>query len=101
MGAAPPAGTVTFLCAAVDDSSSRWSDRADALAAAVGWYDSVGRETIARHGGHVFAASDDGLAAAFSTAVEAAEAAVELQQRMVADRESLEFEVRVGLHTGE
>src|SRR3954452_24334499 len=101
MAAARPAGTVTFLCAAVDDSSSRWKDGASAIAGGFDWYDAIGRETIARHRGYVFAASGDGLSAAFPTAVDAAEAAVELQQRMLAQRDKLGFEVGVGLHTGE
>src|SRR4051812_38880381 len=101
MAAARPAGTVTFLCAAVDDASSRWQEAADASAGRFDWYDAIGRDTVARHRGYVFAASDDGLSAAFPTAVDAAEAAVELQQRMLAQRDKLGFEVAVGLHTGE
>src|SRR3954451_8053187 len=101
MAAARPAGTVTFLCTAVDDSSSRWQEAADAIAGGFDWYDAIGRETIARHRGYVFAASGDGLAAAFPTAVDAAEAAVELQQRMLAQRDELGFDVGIGLHTGE
>ena len=57
-----------YLCTAVDESSSRRQNGADAIAAAVDWHDAVGRQTIARHGGYVFASSDDGLAAAFPTA---------------------------------
>jgi predicted ATPase/class 3 adenylate cyclase/DNA-binding CsgD family transcriptional regulator len=101
MGATPPVGTVTFLCSAVIESSSRWQDGADATAAAVDWCDSIGRDTIARHGGYVFTASDHGLAAAFPTAVDAAEAAIDLQQRMLADHDKLAFEIGIGLHTGE
>src|SRR4051794_2227143 len=99
--AAAPTGTVTFLCTAVDDSSFRWTDGSDAIAAAVERHDSLVRDTIARAGGYVFATSDDGLAAAFPTAVDAAEAAVELQRRMFAERDKPGFEVGVGLHTGE
>src|SRR3954453_18322473 len=101
MGAAPPAGTVTFLCTAVDDSSCRWENGAGAITGGFDWYDSLGRGTVGRHGGYVFAGSDDGLAAAFPTAVDAAGAAVELQQRMLAQRDRLGFEVGGGLHTGE
>src|SRR3954452_9177891 len=101
MAAARPAGTGTFLCTAVDDSNGRWQEAADAIAAGSAWYDDIGRETIARHRGYVFATCDDGLFAAFPTAVDAAEAAVELQQRMFAQRDKLGFEVGVGLHTGE
>src|SRR3954447_25452905 len=89
MAAARPAGTVTFLCTAVVD------------AATADWHDSIGGDTIARRGGDVFGTSDDGLAAAFPTAVDAAGAAVELQQRMLTDRDRLGFEIGVGLHTGE
>jgi predicted ATPase/DNA-binding CsgD family transcriptional regulator len=101
MAAAPPAGTVTFLCTAVSDASSRWKDGPDTTAAAVDWHDSVGREIISRHGGYVFAAADGGFAAAFPTAVDAAEAAVELQRQMLAERDRLGFMAGVGLHTGE
>src|SRR5436305_5817542 len=99
--AAPPAGTVTFLCTVVHDSGSRRNDGAGATAGAIDWYDAIGRDTIAGHRGYVFASSDDGLSAAFPTAVDAAEAAVELQQRMLAQRDKVGFEVGVGLHTGE
>src|SRR5881227_1276413 len=101
MAAARPAGTVTFLCTAVDDSLSRWREAPDAIAAGFASYDDLGRDTIARHRGYVFVASDDRLSAAFPTAVDAAEAAVELQQRMLAQRDKLGFEVGVGLHTGD
>src|SRR6059058_2091832 len=98
---APPAGTVTFLCTVVHDSGSRRIDGACATAGAIDWYDAIGRDTIAGHRGYVFAASDDGLSAAFPTAVDAAEAAVELQQQMLAAHDKLGFEVGVGLHTGD
>ena len=101
MAAAPPAGTVTFLCTAVSDANSRWTDGPDATAAAMEWYDSIGREIISRHGGYVFAEADGGSAAAFPTAVDAAEAAVELQRRLLAERDRLGFTLGVGLHTGE
>src|SRR3954447_21907456 len=101
MGAAPPTGTVTFLCTAIDNSSGRWKDGSYAIAAAVERHDSIARDTIARHGGYVFAALDDGVTAAFPTAVDAAEAAVELQQQMLTRRDRLGFAVRVGMHTGE
>src|SRR3954447_8768254 len=101
MGAAPPTGTVTFLCTAIDNSSGRWKDGSYAIAAAVERHDSIARDTIARHGGYVFAASDDGLAAAFPTAVDAAGAAIELQQRILAEHDRLGFDVGIGMHTGE
>ena len=101
MAAEPPAGTVTFLITAVDSSSRRWGETPDAASAAVERHDDIARDAIERHGGYVFAIGDDGIGATFSTAVDAAEAAVELQCRVFAERETIGFDVRVGLHTGE
>ena len=101
MAAEPPAGTVTFLITAVDSSSRRWGETPDAASAAVERHDVIARDAIERHGGYVFAIGDDGIGATFSTAVDAAEAAVELQCRVFAERETIGFDVRVGLHTGE
>ena len=100
MAAEPPAGTVTFLITAVDNSSRRWGETPDA-AAAVERHDAIVRDAAARHGGYVFESGDDGFAAAFATAVDAAEAAVELQQRVFAERDKIGLGLRVGLHTGE
>src|SRR5436305_14325507 len=101
MAAAPPTGTVTFLRAAVDDANACWKDGSDAIAVAVERHESILRDATAQHGGYVFATSDDGLTAAFPTAVDAAEAAVEMQQRMLAEHDRLGSDVRIGMHTGE
>jgi len=63
-------------------------------------YDSTGRDTIARQGGYGFVISDAELAAAFPTAVDAAEAAVEFQLRILTERDTPGFEIGLGLHTG-
>ena len=57
--------------------------------------------TIEQHGGYVFATGGDGFCAAFSTAPDAAEAAVEIQQKLLAEPDAVPFGVRIGLHTGE
>src|SRR3954447_2743523 len=100
MAAARPAGTVTFLCTAVAESSSARGGT-NATAGAVERRDSLVREAIAQHGGYTFAAADNGVAAAFPTAVGAAEAAIELQQQVLTERGRLGVEGGVGLHTGE
>jgi len=101
MAAEPPAGTVTFLITAVDNSSRHWGETAEAAAVGVERYDLIARDAIERHGGYVFVIGNDGVAATFATAVDAAEAAVELQRRVFAERERIGFDVQVGLHTGE
>lgn len=101
MGAGPPAGTVTFLITAIDTASRRWGETPEASAAAAEWHVATVRDAVERHGGYVFMSTDDGVAATFATAVDAAAAAVELQGRMVAMRDRIGFELQVGLHTGE
>ena len=80
MGAQPPAGTVTFLFAAVDRSSC-WGVTPEAAATAIERHEAIVRDTSERHGGYVFATDDDVWGIAFATAVNAAEAAVELFAR--------------------
>ena len=70
------------------------------MAAAVRAHDIIVRSSIERHGGHLFATGADGFSAAFSSAVEAAFAAVECQQELGRDG-AIPFGVRMGLHTGE
>ncbi|HEX2785236.1 MAG TPA: LuxR C-terminal-related transcriptional regulator, partial [Ilumatobacteraceae bacterium] len=71
------------------------------MAVALEIHDGIVRGTIERHGGYVFATGGDGFCAAFSTAPDAAEAAVETQQKLLAQANAVPFRVRIGLHTGE
>jgi len=69
-----PTGTVTFLFSDIEDSARLWAEGSTEIAAAVETHDGIVRGTIDRHGGYLFADDDDGFAAAFSTAVVAADA---------------------------
>ena len=77
-----PAGTVTFLFSDIEDSTRLWEEMPAEMAAALEIHDGIVRATIERHGGYVFATGGDGFCAAFSTAPDAAEAAVEIQQQV-------------------
>jgi predicted ATPase/DNA-binding CsgD family transcriptional regulator/class 3 adenylate cyclase len=92
---------VTYLLTAVDNADSDWGEAAGETAVAVERHDAIVRDVTARHDGYVFANRHDGFGAAFATAVDAAEAAVELQQQVFAERDRIGLGVRVGLHTGE
>jgi predicted ATPase/class 3 adenylate cyclase/DNA-binding NarL/FixJ family response regulator len=96
-----PAGTVTFLFTDIEDSTRLWEEMPEKMAVALEVHDGIVRGTIERHGGYVFATGGDGFCAAFSTAPDAAEAAVEIQQKLLADSAGVPFRVRIGLHTGE
>src|SRR3954453_8265950 len=94
-----PTGTVTFLFTDIDPAQ-RWEEEDPAdTAASLHGHDAIVRETIGSHGGYVFAAEGDSYAAAFSSAADAAAAAIASQQLF--SQEVAPFEVRMGLHTGE
>lgn len=93
-----PVGTVTFLVTGLEDSTRPWEDSPADTAGALQTHDAIVRDTIESHGGYVFATGGDGYSAAFSTASDAATAAV-AAQRLLAQA-MIPFGVRMGLHTG-
>jgi predicted ATPase/class 3 adenylate cyclase/DNA-binding NarL/FixJ family response regulator len=96
-----PAGTVTFLFSDIEDSTRLWEKAPAEMASALEIHDRLVRGAIEQHGGYVFATGGDGFCAAFSTALDAAEAAVGMQQKLLAETDAVPFGVRIGLHTGE
>jgi class 3 adenylate cyclase len=95
-----PGGTVTFLFTDVEDSSRLWEESPADMADALRIQDAIVRGSTERHGGHVFPSGGDGFCAAFSTAADAAAAAIESQEQL-RDDTGVDFAVRMGLHTGE
>ena len=94
-----PSGTVTFLVTDVEDSTRPWEDAPADMAAALQAHDAIVRDAIESHGGYVFATGGDGFSAAFSTAADAASAAVTAQQMLA--QAMIPIGARMGLHTGE
>ncbi|MEP7113538.1 MAG: adenylate/guanylate cyclase domain-containing protein [Ilumatobacteraceae bacterium] len=101
MSAGMPAGTVTFLFTDIEDSTRLWEKAPAEMASALEIHDRLVRGTIEQHSGYVFATGGDGFCAAFSTALDAARAAVGIQEKLLAAPEAIPFGVRIGLHTGE
>ena len=94
-----PAGTVTFLFTDIADSTRLWEEAPGDMADALRVHDAIVRGTIERHGGYVFGVGGDGFCAAFSTADDAAAAAIESQEQL-RDDTTVTFAVRMALHTG-
>jgi class 3 adenylate cyclase len=94
-----PRGTVTFLFTDIEDSTRWWEEAPTDMAGALQVHDDIVRDAIETNGGYVFAAGGDGFSAAFSTAADAATAAV-VSQQVIAEAD-IRFGVRVGLHSGE
>jgi predicted ATPase/DNA-binding CsgD family transcriptional regulator len=91
---------VTFLFTDIEDSTRLWDDAPTEMADALRAHDAIVRGAIEGRGGYVFATGGDGFCAAFSTAADAAAAAVEAQEQL-RDEIAVTFGVRMALHTGE
>ncbi len=99
MSRTAPEGTVTLLFTDIEESARLREEAPAETADAVRAHNAIVRDAIERHGGYVLATGDDGFRAAFSTATEAAEAAIESQRQLTEDPR-ITFAVRMGLHTG-
>jgi predicted ATPase/class 3 adenylate cyclase len=99
-----PTGTVTFLFTDIEGSTTRWEQHPEVMSVALARHDEILESSIVDNGGVVFSKMGDGMAAAFSSAIDAAAAAAAAQQRLAKETwpESLGgIAARMGLHTGE
>src|SRR5579862_104565 len=97
-----PSGTLTFLFTDVEGSTARWDRDREAMRSALARHDTILREAVVTHGGHIFKTVGDGFCAVFETAPAAVAAAVDGQRSLQAH----DFSpvggvlVRMALHTG-
>ena len=89
-----PSGTVTFMFTDIEGSTERWQRDEAAMSAALADHDRAVRAAVESNDGRVFKHTGDGICAVFTSARQAATAAV-------AARRDLRLPVRIGLHTGE
>jgi beta-lactam-binding protein with PASTA domain/class 3 adenylate cyclase/tRNA A-37 threonylcarbamoyl transferase component Bud32 len=100
--ASAPTGTVTFLFADIEGSTSLGKrspiQRKDALAR----YDQILHRAVEGNGGHVFKTLDDTFCAAFATVQRVLEATVAAQRALFGEGwdERTKGRVRIALHTG-
>jgi formylglycine-generating enzyme required for sulfatase activity/class 3 adenylate cyclase len=101
-----PTGTVTLLFTDIQGSTENWERFPDAMRAALERHDALLRQAIERHQGYVFKTVGDAFCAAFSTAENGLNAALEAQRTVHAedwsrfDPQFPAVRVRMGLHTG-
>ena len=97
-----PTGTVTFLFTDLEGSTRLWEQQPDAMKDALARHDSILRETVESHGGHVVKATGDGFHAVFATADRAIAAALGAQLALCAEpwSETGPLRVRMGFHMG-
>jgi class 3 adenylate cyclase len=100
--ASPPTGTVTFLFTDIEGSTKLWEDNASAMQAALAHHDELLRWVVEERGGYVFKTVGDAFCCAFPTALDALEAALEIQRKLFSSEwEQIgTLKVRMALHTG-
>lgn len=94
---------VAFLFTDIEGSTQRWDRHRQAMDGAVKRHDSIVRDAIEGHSGYVFKTVGDAFCAAFASASDAVEAAIDVQRGLAnEDFASVEgLRVRAGLHVGE
>src|SRR5688572_13926258 len=97
-----PTGTVTFLFTDVEGSTRRWESDPGGMRAAFSRQEALIREAIASHGGYAYKMIGDAFQAAFPTASQGVQAAVQAQRALQSEDWGADGEIRVrmALHTG-
>ena len=98
-----PSGTVTFLFTDLEGSTRLWEVHPDAMHDALARHDTILRDAVAGHEGHIVKTTGDGIHAVFGTAHDALDAAVAMQHALAAESfgETGPLRVRMGVHTCE
>jgi eukaryotic-like serine/threonine-protein kinase len=97
-----PTGTVTFLFADIEGSTSLGKRSPIQMKDALARYDRILHKAVEGKGGYVFKTRDDTFCAAFATVQRALEATVAAQRALFAEGwyERTDARVRMALHTG-
>ena len=97
-----PIGTVTFLFTDIEGSTKLWQQYRDTMPAALSRHHALLSEAIAAHNGYTFQIIGDAFCAAFSTAVDGLNAALEAQRLLATERwgDIEAVRVRMALHSG-
>ena len=102
-GDQPPVGTITFLFTDIESSTRRWETHPEQMAPALRRHDEIVREAILTNAGLPYKTIGDAFQAAFQTAPQAVQAALDAQRALNVERwppEIGEVRVRMALHTG-
>jgi class 3 adenylate cyclase/tetratricopeptide (TPR) repeat protein len=97
-----PSGTVTFLFTDIEGSTRLWSQNPQTMGPAIIRHETLLRAVITATGGVVFKTVGDAIYAAFASALDAAQAAVDGQRAIAAEPwdTTTPLRVRMALHSG-
>src|SRR5262245_5446108 len=97
-----PSGTVTFLFTDIVGSTRLWEQYPAEMPDAFHRHETIVREVVAAHGGHLYKMIGDAFQAAFATAPSALAAALAAQRRLIAEEWGAigSLQVRMALDSG-
>src|SRR5512134_3064337 len=96
-----PSGTVTFLFTDIEGSTKLAQEYPDAMPALLARHHEILNQSIQAHRGFVFEIVGDSFAAAFESAGDALQAALDAQRTLHHEAWSpVPIKVRMGIHTG-
>src|SRR5687768_1062725 len=98
-----PRGTVTFLFTDIEGSTRRWEQYPQQMQLAFARQEDILRRAIQANGGYAYKQIGDAFQAAFPTAPQAAQAALDAQHSLRSESwpsETEDVRVRMALHTG-
>ncbi len=97
-----PSTVLTFLFTDIEGSTSKWEEQPELMAQAVAGHDTLLRDAVQGHGGHIVKTTGDGIYAAFPTPEDGLGAVIDIQLGLLdpATTAGLPLRVRCGLHTG-
>src|SRR6185503_6407467 len=96
-----PSGTVTFLFTDIEGSTKLAQNHPDEMPALLARHNQILHQAIEVHNGYVFQVVGDSFAAAFNSASDALDAAVDAQRKLSNEAWiPVPIKVRIGIHTG-
>jgi predicted ATPase/class 3 adenylate cyclase len=96
-----PSGTVTFLFTDIEGSTKLAQQYPDEMPALLARHNQILHQVIEAHNGYVFQIVGDSFSAAFHSASDALNAALEVQRHLYSESWSpAPIKVRMGIHTG-
>ncbi|HKG55334.1 MAG TPA: adenylate/guanylate cyclase domain-containing protein, partial [Anaerolineales bacterium] len=96
-----PSGTVTFLFTDIEGSTKLAQEHPDSMPRLMARHNEILTEAIQAHEGVVYEISGDSFCAAFSSSIDAVQAALDAQQRLHNEAwYPAPIRVRMGIHTG-
>src|SRR5258708_31114218 len=99
----PPTGTLTFLFTDIEGSTKRWETNPPAMQPPFARQEAILRHAIEANSGFAYKMIGDAFQAAFATAPQALQAAIDAQLALYAEKwaaETGDVRVRMSLHTG-